>query len=59
MDYFQNPQLKQSDIQDFNNSQITDLSDISEPIPFVKVNGSTFASLGDISFVSGAPKAVK
>lgn len=59
MDYFQNPQLKQSDIQDFNNSQITDLSDISEPIPFVKVNGSTFASLGDISFVSGAPKAGK
>lgn len=40
-------------------SEITDESDITDPIPFVTVNGSTFASLGDISFVSGAPKAGK
>lgn len=52
-------QLNESDIQAFNNSLITDESDISDPIPFVTVNGSTFASLGDISFVSGAPKAGK
>lgn len=41
------------------NSEITDDSDILDPVPFVTVNGSTFASLGDISFVSGAPKAGK
>jgi hypothetical protein len=35
----------------FANSEITDESDISDPIPFVTVNGSTFASLGDISFI--------
>lgn len=43
----------------FKNSEITDESDILDPVPFVTVNGSTFASLGDISFVSGAPKAGK
>ncbi|AEI50663.1 hypothetical protein [Runella slithyformis] len=43
----------------FANSEITDESDILDPVPFVTVNGSTFASLGDISFVSGAPKAGK
>lgn len=43
----------------FNSSLITDESDINDPVPFVTVNGSTFASLGDISFVSGAPKAGK
>ncbi len=43
----------------FKSSEITDESDITDPIPFVTVNGSTFASLGDISFVSGAPKAGK
>ncbi|MEZ4904240.1 MAG: hypothetical protein R2822_22055 [Spirosomataceae bacterium] len=43
----------------FESSIITDQSEISDPVPFVTVNGSTFASLGDISFVSGAPKAGK
>ncbi len=43
----------------FTGSEITDESDILDPVPFVTVNGSTFASLGDISFVSGAPKAGK
>ena len=43
----------------FEGSMITDQSEISDPVPFVTVNGSTFASLGDISFVSGAPKAGK
>lgn len=46
-------------LSSFESSIITDQSDISDPIPFVTVNGSTFASLGDISFVSGAPKAGK
>ncbi|HAK77227.1 MAG TPA: hypothetical protein DCM71_10040 [Runella sp.] len=43
----------------FSDSLIFDDSDISDPIPFVKVNGSTFASLGDISFISGVPKSGK
>lgn len=44
---------------DFDKSTITDDSDIADPIPFVTVNGSTFASLGDISFISGVPKSGK
>ncbi|MCA0231888.1 MAG: AAA family ATPase [Bacteroidetes bacterium] len=43
----------------FGDSFIFDDSEISDPIPFVKVNGSTFASLGDISFISGVPKSGK
>lgn len=43
----------------FEAAFITDQSDISDPVPFVTVNGSTFASLGDISFISGVPKSGK
>ncbi len=50
---------KDSFIRKFKESEITDESDITDPVPFVTVNGATFASLGDISFVSGAPKAGK
>ncbi|WP_428662116.1 AAA family ATPase [Runella sp.] len=50
---------KESFLERFNSSFITDMSDIQDPVPFVTVNGSTFASLGDISFISGAPKAGK
>jgi len=46
-------------VQKFIDSEITDDSDVLDPVPFVTVNGSTFASLGDISFISGAPKAGK
>lgn len=53
------PSEKESFLERFNNAFITDQSDILDPVPFVTVNGSTFASLGDISFVSGAPKAGK
>ncbi|MCA0231899.1 MAG: AAA family ATPase [Bacteroidetes bacterium] len=54
-----NQQLNKSFDSIFSDSFIFDDSDISEPIPFVKVNGSTFASLGDISFISGVPKSGK
>ncbi len=43
----------------FDISTITDDSEIADPVPFVTVNGSTFASLGDISFISGVPKSGK
>lgn len=43
----------------FDDSTITDDSEIADPVPFVTVNGSTFASLGDISFISGVPKSGK
>lgn len=50
---------EKSFLETFESSMITDQSDISDPVPFVSVNGSTFASLGDISFISGTPKAGK
>jgi hypothetical protein len=46
-------------LQRFKETEITDQSDIADPVPFVTVNGSTFASLGDISFISGVPKSGK
>lgn len=45
--------------QRFKETEITDQSEIADPVPFVTVNGSTFASLGDISFISGVPKSGK
>lgn len=50
---------KKSIMDNWEDSIITDQSDIQDPVPFVTVNGSTFASLGDISFISGAPKSGK
>lgn len=52
-------QVSQEFLDRFDAAFITDASDISDPVPFVTVNGSTFASLGDISFISGVPKAGK
>lgn len=46
-------------LKSFESCEITQDSDITDPIPFVTVNGSVFANLGDISFISGAPKAGK
>ena len=46
-------------LEDYEGTVITDQSDIQDPVPFVTVNGSTFASLGDISFISGVPKSGK
>lgn len=55
----QNTDNQQLNYDFFRNSTITDDSEIADPIPFITVNGSTFASLGDISFISGAPKSGK
>ncbi|TDE15278.1 hypothetical protein [Dyadobacter psychrotolerans] len=40
-------------------ARITLKTQIKELVPVVKINGSNFAVRGDISFVSGAPKAGK
>lgn len=44
---------------DFLKARITLKTKIKELVPVVKINGSNFAVRGDISFVSGAPKAGK
>jgi hypothetical protein len=45
--------------KNFFNARITLKTKIKELVPVVKINGSNFAVRGDISFISGAPKAGK